>query len=75
MVPSLDPDARVDRSPGRREDVLPGRLAIGVGILLGPGVREVDAAEPLCDVALVPAADPGHRPRFLWCRRSVVRVR
>ncbi len=59
MMPSLDPRARVDRSPGRGEDVLPGGLAIGVGILLGQGVGEVDAAEPLGDIAFVPAPDAG----------------
>jgi hypothetical protein len=69
-VPSLEPGARVDRSPGRGEDVLPGRLAIGVGILLGQGMRQVDSTEPRGDIPIVPAPNGIDLPHQGFHQRS-----
>jgi hypothetical protein len=70
MMAPLDPGSGVDRSSRRGKDVLPGQLTIGVGILLGQGMRQVDSTEPLGDIPIVPAPNGIDLPHQGFHQRS-----
>jgi hypothetical protein len=57
MVPPDDASARVARQPGRRKDLLPHPLVLGVGVFALQRVREVHAAPACREILGVEALD------------------
>ena len=57
MVSPDDPGPRVDRPATRREQILPARLAVGLGVFHGQGVWQVHPAEAVAEVGVVERVD------------------
>ena len=57
MVPPDDASVRVARQPGRRKDILPHPLVIGVGVFARQRVRKVHASTACIEILCVEVLD------------------